>query len=222
MESPFLSKLYPQKGASISQYEDLYKMILAHQAKGDNAAQFFLASPMDAIASYLTSPAIIDPMVEYPFEIVIGRIKHHESLSLPSDKLPSFGPDRDSPGISASTSLGGGRCGIRSASGVFKLKRVWIKDVSPNDFTELFAGYFTFNVSYGGMYKSGGHGTGQKHKWGFWAVRARTGDDGKEVGLHPMLPVSVHTNSGTHPVMAVPRPPGAGESKIASLEPILK
>lgn len=176
-------------------------MILTHQAKGDNAAQFFLASPTDRdgnyrIGSYLTSPAIMDPMVECPFEIDIGSIKHRASLSFPNDKLPSFGVGRASPGISALTSPGGGRCGIRSASGVFKLKRVWTKAVSSDEFTELFAGYFTFNVLYGGMYKSSGMGTGQKHKWGFWAVRARTGDDGKEIGLHPVLPVSVRANAG--------------------------
>jgi hypothetical protein len=193
MESPFLSELSLQKGASISQYEELYNMILTHQAKGDNTAQFFLASPTDRMANYLTSPAIMDPMAEYPFEIIISSFKHHASLSLPSDKLPG------SPGVSASTSLGG-ICGIRSSSGVFKLKRVWTKSVSPNNFTELFAGYFTFNVSYGAMYRP--YTGGQKHKWDFWAVRARTGDDGKEVGLEPMLPVSVCANVGTHAVAA--------------------
>lgn len=194
MESPLLSELSLQKGASISQYEDLYNMILMHQAKGDNTAQFFLASPTDRDASYLSSPAIKDPEIGDRFEIAISSFKHRASLSLPSDKLPG------SPGVSATTSLMDNRCGIRSASGVFKLKRVWTKSVSPNDFTELFAGYFTFNLSYGAMYKP--LWTRQKYKWGFWAVRARTGDDGKEVGLEPMVPVSVHANVGTHAVAA--------------------
>ena len=193
MESPFLSKLSLKKGASTSQYEDLYNMILTHQAKGENTAQFFLAPPTERIVNYLTSPAIMDPMAEYPFDIIISSFKHHASLSLPNDTLPG------SPGVSASTSLGG-MCGIRSSSGVFKFKRVWTKSVSPNDFTELFAGYFTFNVSYGAMYRP--YTGGQKHKWGFWAVRARTGDDGMEVGLQPMLPVPVRANVGTHPVAA--------------------
>ena len=180
MELSFISKLYPQNGTSTPQYEEIYRMILTHQGKNNNTAQLSLESPDAPLASILESPDIQDPMAEYPFEIVIDSIKHNASLSLPKDKLPSIGRLPGGPGISALTSLGGDRCGIRSASGVFKLKRVWAKDDTPHGFAELFAGYFTFNVSYGGMYKSVTRGKGQKHKWGFWAIRAKTGDDGTE------------------------------------------
>jgi hypothetical protein len=165
-------------------------------------AQFFLPSPADADdASILTSPAIEDPMEEAPFDISIRSIKHHMSLSLPTDppSVALVSPVPDSPGVSASTALKEIHCGIQSASGVFKLKRMWTKATSGDDFVELFAGHFSFNITYAALYKRRGHGTGQKHQWAFWAVRAKTGDHGKEVGPRPMLPVSLHANTGTPP-----------------------
>ena len=208
MELPFLSKVYLPPGVSTPQYGELYKTILTYQAKGDKTARFFLASPTDVNdTSIFTSRVIEDPMEDYPFDIDIRSIKHHASLSLPSDNLPSAavaGATHDSPGISASMFLKDDHCGIQSASGAFKVKRVWTtKATSSGTFAELFAGYLSFDVSYSGMYRRKGHGTGQKHKWGFWAIRARTGDDGMEVGLRPRLPVAVRANAEippTHPV----------------------
>jgi len=210
MELPFLSKVYLPPGVSTPQYEELYKTILTYQAKDDKTARFFLASPTDVDdTSIFIARAIEDPMEESPFDIDIRSIKHHASLSLPSDKVPSAavaGAAPDSPGISASMVLKDDHCGIQSASGVFKVKRVWTTKVtSSGTFAELFAGYLTFDVSYSGMYKRKGHGTGQKHKWGFWAIRARTGDDGMEIGLRSRLPVAVRANAEippTHPVAA--------------------
>lgn len=202
MNLPFLSKVFLPTGASTPNYEALYQTILTYQADNDHTAQFFLASPDDADdASTLTSPAIMDPMDEAPFDLSICSIKHHVSLSLPTEP-PSIAlvcPAPDSPGVSASAALEEMHCGIQSASGAFKLKRVWTKTTSSGDFVELFAGHFLFNITYASMYKRKGHGTGQKHNWAFWAVRARTGDDGKEVGPRPMLPVSLFANTGTPP-----------------------
>lgn len=208
MELPFLSKVYLPPGVSTPQYEELYKTILTYQAKDDRTARFFLASPTNVNdTSAFTSRAIEDPMEDFPFDISIHSIKHHASLPLPSDTLPSAAlgsATPDSPGVSASMSLVDDHCGIQSASGVFKVKRMWTTKVaSSGDFAELFAGYLSFNVSYSGIYRRKGHGTGQNHKWGFWAIRARRGDDGMEVGLRPRLPVAVHANSEippTHPV----------------------
>lgn len=208
MDLPFLSKVALPKGVSTPQYEALYQTILTYQADNDNTAQFFLASPADADdASTLTSPVIEDPMEEAPLDISIHSIKHHVSLSLPTDppSIAVVSPVPNNPGVSASTSLEESHCGIQSASGVFKLKRVWTKATSGDDFVELFAGHFSLNITYGAMYRRKGHGMGQKHNWAFWAVRARTGDDGKEVGPRPILPVSLHANTGTpltHPLAA--------------------
>jgi hypothetical protein len=218
MELPLLSKV---KGTSTPQYEDLYETILTYQVKDDNTAQFFLASPTDPDdASILKSRAIMDPMEEFPFDISINSIKHHVSLSLPGDKHPSVAPASpapDSPGISASVALEDMHCGIQSASGVFKFKRVWTKAMSHGNFVSLFAGYFSFNISYSGLYRRKGHGigTGQNHKWAFWAIRARTGDDGKEVGLRPMLPVPVRANAGTPPTHPVAATVGQAEPGTA-------
>jgi len=220
MDLPSLSKVPIPNGASTPHYEALYQTILTYQADNDSTAQFFLASPTDADdASTLTSPAIVDPMQEVPFDISIRSIKHHLSLSLPTEppSIALVGPAPDSPGVSASTALEEIHCGIQSASGVFKLKRVWTKATSGGDFVELFAGHFSFNITYGAMYRRGGHGTGQKHKWTFWAVRARTGDDGKEVGPQPMLPVSLRANMGTPPTHPLAATAGeAGKAKQVS------
>jgi hypothetical protein len=214
MELPFLSKVYLPPGVFTPQYEELYKTILTYQAKDHKTARFFLASPTDVNdTSSFTSRDIEDPMEDYPFNINIHSIKHQVSLPLPSDKLPSAalaGAAPDSSGVSASMSLAEDHCGIQSASGVFKVKRVWTTKVTAaGDFAELFAGYLSFDISYSGMYRRKGHGTGQKHKWGFWAIRARTGDDGMEVGLRPRLPVAVRANAEippTHPVAATAGP----------------
>ena len=220
MELSFLSKVYLPQGTSVPQYEELYKTILTYQAKNDKTARFFLASPTDVNdTSVFTSRVIEDPMEDFPFDISILSIKHHTSLSLPSDRLPSAasaGANPDSPGVSASMSLTDDHCGIQSASGSFKLKRIWAKATSSGTFLELFAGYLTFDVSYSGMYRRKGHGTGQKHKWGFWAIRARTGDDGMEVGLRPRLPIAVRANGEippTHPVAATVYQPASGTAK---------
>jgi len=150
----------------------------------------------------------MDPMEEAPFDISMCSIKHHALLSLPNEppSVALVGPAPDSPGVSASMALEEIHCSIQSASGVFKLKRVWTKATSSDDFVELFAGHFSFNITYSAMYKRKGHGT-------FWAVRARTGDDGKEVGPHPMLLVCFRTNTGTPPAHPLVASGQAGKAK---------
>jgi len=69
-------------------------------------------------------------MAEDPFDIDIRSIKHHASLS---DKVPSAalaGVAPDSRGVSASLFLKDDQCRIQSASGVFKIKRVWTTKVT--------------------------------------------------------------------------------------------
>ncbi|KIJ63448.1 hypothetical protein HYDPIDRAFT_55027, partial [Hydnomerulius pinastri MD-312] len=75
-----------------------------------------------------------------------------------------------------------GTCGIKSARGVFKIKRVWAK-VGDGSTKELFEGFFSFSVSYDSMYKKAGHGNGAKYKFAFWGVRAMKDNTGKEIGL---------------------------------------
>jgi len=138
-------------------------------------------------------------MEDLPFDLSIQSVKHHPALALPSKKGPSSsGPD--GPGISAMTALEESHCGVQSASGVFKLRRAWTRATSGGDFVELFEGYFTFNVSYSGLYKRAGHGSGERFEWSFWAIRARRGASGKEIGLRPISPVSVNVKAGV-PVM---------------------
>jgi hypothetical protein len=137
-----------------------------------------------------------DPMEEMPFDITIDSVRRHESLSFTRTELLSFAaPDAipEGPGISGEMELADSHCGIQSASGVFKIQRVWTKpnpDVD-GELVELFEGFLSFNVSYSGLYRRKGHGNGDNKKFAFWGVRARINKDGKEIGLCPMIPVSV-------------------------------
>jgi len=133
--------------------------------------------------------------MEMPFDIIINSVQCRESLSFTKSELLFFAaPDAipEGPGISGKMELDP-RCGIKSASGVFKIKRVWTKpnpDVD-GEFVELFEGFMSFKVSYGALYRRNGHGNGNNIKFAFWGVRARKDNDGKEIGLYPMIPVSV-------------------------------
>jgi len=135
-------------------------------------------------------------MEEMPFDITIDSVQRHESLLFTKSELSSFAaPDAipEGPGISGEMELADSHCGIQSASGAFKIKRVWTKpnpDVD-GEFAELFEGFVSFDVSYSGLYRRKGHGNGDSVEFAFWGVRARKDKDGKEIGLRPMIPVSV-------------------------------
>jgi hypothetical protein len=56
---------------------------------------------------------------------------------------------------------------------------------------ELFEGFMSFKVSYSMLYKRNRHGNSPNIKFTFWGVRAKKDNDEKEIGLCPMIPVSV-------------------------------
>ncbi|KAE9394777.1 hypothetical protein BT96DRAFT_923291 [Gymnopus androsaceus JB14] len=58
------------------------------------------------------------------------------------------------------------------------MSRVWTKADK-----ELFEGVVTLRVNFSSMYQRKGHGNGGLYRFAFWAVRARKGDDGNEIGL---------------------------------------
>lgn len=135
-------------------------------------------------------------MAEMPFDITINHVQHHESLLFTESELLSFAaPDAipDGLGISGEMELADSHCGIDFASGVFKIKRAWTKPNADADggFVELFEGFVSFDVSYSGIYRRKGHGNGDNIEFAFWGVRARKDKDGKEIGLYPIIPVSV-------------------------------
>lgn len=197
MSLPFLKEPYLSKGDGKPQYEEVRKVILEKQAKNDKTARCYLDSE-DGDESRFESRVIQDPMEEMPFDIAINSMKLQKHLSFTKTELNSFaapGFIPDGPGITAVTALADDdHCGIQSASGVFKMKRVWTKLNPGGELVELFEGFMSFNVSHSGIYRKKGHGNGEKTKFAFWGVRARV-QDGKEVGLRPMVPVSVSDSS---------------------------
>jgi hypothetical protein len=169
----------------------VYKAILTYQAK-DQTARCYLATPTNTDDSRFESGVILDPMEDMPFEIAIKAVNRQSSLPFTESELSSFAAPEavpEGPGISATTTLAGSHCGVQSASGIFKMKRVWTKHDADGELVELFEGFASFNVSYSGLYRRKGHGPSDKYKFAFWGVRARRDNAGKEIGLHPCPPV---------------------------------
>jgi hypothetical protein len=161
MSLPFLKSEYLPANATSPKYDEVYKTILTYQAKNDNTARCYLASPTSIDPednSCFSSRLVEDPMEETPFDITIDSIQRRESLSFTKGELSSFAaPDAvpNGQGISAKMELTEMHCGIKSASGVFKIKRVWTKpnpDVD-GEFVELFEGFVSFKVSYSALYR---------------------------------------------------------------------
>ena len=199
MHLPFLKKEYLPTNTTSPQYDAVYNAILTYQAKNDKTARCYLASPTSTDPkdiSRFSSRLMEDPMEDMPFDIMIDPARHHASLTFTEHELSSFeAPEAipEGPGISGEMELADSHhCGIQSASGVFKIKRVWTKPNPDVDggFVELFEGFLSFDVSYSGLYRRKGHGIGNNVEFAFWGVRARTDKDGKEIGLCPMIPVS--------------------------------
>jgi hypothetical protein len=198
MSLPFLKKEYLPGDAGSPKYEQVYTTILTYQAKNDRTARCYLGSPAETNTSRFESRDMMDPMQEMPFDIAINSTKRQPSLSFTKSELTSFAAPEsvpEGPGIAAVTALAESHCGIQSASGVFKMKRVWTKLNSDGEYVELFEGFVSFNVSHSGLYKRVGHGSGQKTKFAFWGVRAGKDSFGKEIGLRPMTPVHVFSIS---------------------------
>lgn len=132
MSLPFLKKEYLPANSTLPKYDEVYKTILTYQAKDDKTARCYLASPTSTNsedASCFSSRLMEDPMMEMPFDIFINSIQHREGLSFTKSELSFFAaPDAipKGPGVSGKMELDP-RCGIKSASGVFKIKRVWTK-----------------------------------------------------------------------------------------------
>jgi hypothetical protein len=199
MSLPSLKREYLPANSTVPKYDEVYKTILTYQAKDDKTARCYLASPTSTNpedASCFSSSLMEDTPSEIPFDIIVNSVQRCESLSFTKSELSFFAaPDAipEGPGISAKMELDDLHCGIKSASGVFKIKRVWTKpnpDVD-GEFVELFEGFVSFKVSYTGWYRRKGYSDGGNTKFAFWGVRARKDNDGKEFGLRPMIPASV-------------------------------
>ncbi|KAJ6551200.1 hypothetical protein B0H19DRAFT_1156892 [Mycena capillaripes] len=117
-----------------------------------------------------------------PFDIAIKDLKLADKLALSSTERAKFiTPPESGPGITGRMELADSHCGIQYATGVFRMKHVWTQ--KGVDGAEIFEGYMSFKVSYSGLYKRKGHGSGSNRDFAFWGVRGRRNADGEEVGL---------------------------------------
>lgn len=224
MKLPFLNKPYLAKGTGEPQYEAVYNEIVALQAKSDYTGRCYLGSTTDSSPSRFESHDMEDPMEDMPFEIAINSTKRVGDLTFTKAELSSFASPTSAttgPGISGVLALAESHCGVRSASGAFKMQRVWTKRTSDEFFVELFEGFISFNVAYSGMYARKGHGNGQNLSFGFWGVRARHAN-GKEIGLCPIPPLDLANPPQSAEMAPAPKAvipnvvPVAGGSKVRS------
>ncbi|KIJ14181.1 hypothetical protein PAXINDRAFT_13091 [Paxillus involutus ATCC 200175] len=188
MYLPFLAKAYLPAGATAPDYAAVYNRILTSQAKHDSTARCFLAPPDTSSSAppfgRFESSTVLNPMAERPFDITLGAFTYKKSLTFTPTERTSFqAPEQSTagPGLVGHTDLPV-TCGIKSAKGVFKIKRVWATEVHGST-KELFEGFFSFGVCYDSMYRKAGHGNGAAYKFAFWAVRAMKDNTGKEIGL---------------------------------------
>ncbi len=63
------------------------------------------------------------------------------------------------------------------------MHRSWTQTKRDGSIVELFEGYFDVSLSYGQMKYNGHACTSVDNVFGFWAVRARKDEDGKEMGI---------------------------------------
>ena len=112
-------------------------------------------------------------MEEMPFPIKITDVNETE-VKFTSNQLKEFvhiGETVKGQGVSGDLELGEDNCGVSSASGDIKMRQLWSKVDAEGKSMELFEGFFSFDVSYSGMYRRKGHGSGQNAEMAFWAVR---------------------------------------------------
>ncbi|PIL30062.1 hypothetical protein GSI_07795 [Ganoderma sinense ZZ0214-1] len=186
MSLPFLSSVFAPK----RDYAALLKTIRTYQAKPDNTAQIFL--PEDTSKSgRFESLAVLDPIQEWPFDLALRSLARKPTLTFTaremSDNAKFFsgagaGSPAKGPGVTAAVALAYDQCGIASSKGAFKMRRAW---VSADGRDEVFEGVFSVSIIYSSLYRGKCDETACRETFAFWGVRARVGEDGKEIGLGP-------------------------------------
>ncbi|KAI1795260.1 hypothetical protein LXA43DRAFT_1178750 [Ganoderma leucocontextum] len=181
MKLPFLNSVFTPK----RDYAALLKLIRTYQAKPDNSAQIFLPEDI-ATAGQFRSRAIEDPLEGLPFDVALESAALKDSLKFTAREDTSDAYFSEPPtaaaaaGLTASVKLEDEHCGISSSKGTFKMRRAWV-DAEGTD--EVFEGFFSINVVYSGLYRRKCQENSLQESFAFWAIRARVGEDGKEIGL---------------------------------------
>ena len=181
MELPFLNSVF----TPARDYPELLEDIRTYQAKPDNSARVYLPEDLSE-PGRMQSGAIIDPLEGMPFELALDSLALKKSLSFTAreSREAYFSEPPTAPaGITGTIDLENDHCGISSTSGSFKMRRAWIDS---NGKDEVFEGYASVNIVYLGMYRRHSSENACKVSFAFWAIRARVGEDGKEIGLKPL------------------------------------
>ncbi|KAJ6585815.1 hypothetical protein B0H19DRAFT_1110808 [Mycena capillaripes] len=189
MELPFLAKVYLPPGQKTSEprFGALYDKILEYQAKPDSTARCVIPDAAKLAddpekRGRLESAVLEDPMEGAPWDIALVDLRVVDSVVFPPTERAQFAtPPQPNCGAGIEA-LMDGHCGVRAAGGVFRMQRAWSEERGGQT-VEVWEGYLSFDVRYSAMYKRKGHGDGEKIGFPFWAVRARKGQDGKEIGL---------------------------------------
>ncbi|KAK0231767.1 hypothetical protein EDD85DRAFT_971440 [Armillaria nabsnona] len=172
-------------------YEALYDAILERQEKSEFSAQVAIPkAPYFAEDGAAKDPAFcIEDMDMFSFPL---RLKYIRSVNAGyTDEELNFFPEGDddsdsvranAPGLIADLKLAGRNPSARCCSGKFLMHRSWTQTKRDGSIVELFEGYFDVSLSYGQI-KYDDHACSVDNVFGFWAVRARKDEDGKEIGI---------------------------------------
>ena len=197
MSHPFLSSIF----ASKRDYAALLTVLRAYQAKSYTTARIFLPAEHTSAsaAGRFESRAVLDPMQEWPFDLALQSLVPKDALKFTAREVAAdakFFSDSDAPkgpkagmaaanrvpGVAAAVALAHDQCGISSSKGSFKMRRAWVSEDGKN---EVFEGVFSVSIVYSSLYRRKCDESACRKSFAFWAIRARVGEDGKEIGLGP-------------------------------------
>ncbi|KAF9021527.1 hypothetical protein BDZ89DRAFT_1163726 [Hymenopellis radicata] len=146
-------------------FEKLLELMKKFQAEPDFTARAAIPKSYGSDGAFEIK-AFEDPMSGEQYEISL------EGIQLIG---------KDEPTIKGRLSVDGG-CGVSSSSGTLSLHRCWTKPTSRGGFDEIFECTININVSYSGLYRRKGHGSGLRLNMKCWAIRAQK-LFGEEIGL---------------------------------------
>ncbi|KAM5531977.1 hypothetical protein V8D89_014377 [Ganoderma adspersum] len=190
MSLPFLNSVFAPK----RDYAALLKTIRTYQAKPDNTARIFLPGPEDDAAKHgrFESPVVLDPLQEWPFDLALRSLTLKDALAFTARETsdaaqffsdpPTAKAKAKAPGVAAAVALARDQCGISSSKGAFKMRRAWVSEDGKD---EVFEGVFSVSIVYSSLYRSKCDESACRESFAFWAIRARVGEDEKEIGLGP-------------------------------------
>jgi len=171
----YISAYRPTK-ALTTHPEYLYLTILTHHPSINKIGSVNI--PEQYIGGRGTFKSRLVSDVDGTLDIAVDKLKHMDSVELPYN--PHGGLSIGTwlgPSVEARLTLehavgGGGVCGVKYASGRFKMRPLWKKLGEDGRLKELFEGSFSFEMRYENWMKKKGYEDVFQPGFTFWAVRA--------------------------------------------------